>query len=250
MSVPSHPAKFGEDILAAIAPHVSGRVLDPFAGTGRIHRLASKPGVTLTVGVEIEPEWAAAHPRTIVGNALALPFRSSTFDVIATSPCYGNRLADHHNAQDGSRRHSYTHDLGRTLHPDSAGAIAFGQRYRLFHLSAWAEAKRVLRPGGLMVVNVSDFIRDHQRVAVVTFHRLALVRLGMTLLDEVEVPKVGLRHGANRERVETESVLVLSYGPPKRPPRKRATRKAAPPPPQLEGQLSIFDALGALDVTA
>lgn len=38
---------------------------------------------------------------TIVGNALALPNRwTGTFTVVATSPCYGNRMADHHVNED------------------------------------------------------------------------------------------------------------------------------------------------------
>lgn len=46
---------------------------------------------------------------TIVGNALYLPFRDRAFDGIVTSPCYGNRMADHHDARDDSKRNTYTH---------------------------------------------------------------------------------------------------------------------------------------------
>lgn len=89
----AHPAKFTDVILATIADQlygVTGRVLDPFAGTGRIHRLA-RPDLE-TVGVEIEPEWAAQHPNTVVGDALHLPFPDESFDAICTSPTYGNRM--------------------------------------------------------------------------------------------------------------------------------------------------------------
>ena len=112
-----------------------------------------------SVGVELEPEWVAMHSRTIVGDALDLPFHDDTFDVVATSPCYGNRLADHHNAQDGGRRHSYTHDLGRILHSHNAGTLHWGDAYRIFHVAAWAEAVRVLVPSGLFVLNISDHLR-------------------------------------------------------------------------------------------
>jgi len=241
--VPTHPAKFGAPILEVIADHAYGRVLDPFAGTGRIHALQGEGDVTETIGVEIEPEWAAAHPRTIVGNALRLPFKAGTFDTIATSPCYGNRLADHHQANDPSRRHSYTHDLGRPLHPDNAGAVHFGAKYQTFHSDAWREAKRVLRPGGMCIVNVSDFIRAHQVMPVVTFHLLTLTRLGFTVLDTAYVTKIGLRHGANRERVDQEAVIIARYGRARRRAKARA-RRANSPAPQLEGQLSIYDVLG------
>jgi hypothetical protein len=59
-------AEHGTPILDAPAP----RVLDPFAGTGGVHELIGYE----TLGVELEPEWAALHPRTILGDATALPF--------------------------------------------------------------------------------------------------------------------------------------------------------------------------------
>lgn len=97
----AHPARFGDDILTKIDEIVpSGvRLLDPFAGTGLIHDLTDRE----TWGVEIEPEWATMHPRTIVGNALQLPFADESFEWVVTSPCYGNRMADHHDAQERCR---------------------------------------------------------------------------------------------------------------------------------------------------
>ena len=93
---PPHPARFNDRILEAadqlLGPRL-GWILDPFAGTGRVHEL--RRSGRFTIGVEIEPEWAAMHPRTIVGSALALPFGAETFDAIVTSPTYGNRMADH-----------------------------------------------------------------------------------------------------------------------------------------------------------
>ena len=110
-----HPAKFTDTLLPAIAkllrPHVRPgyRVLDPFAGVGKIFLLNQwYPGMQIE-GIEIEPEWAAQHPRTTLGNALALPWADSHFDAIVTSPTYGNRMADSHTARDSSRRkHVYS----------------------------------------------------------------------------------------------------------------------------------------------
>lgn len=90
----AHPAKFGDPILQRIAEMLASNVdfrplvIDPFAGTGKVHQLSA----VRCVGVEIEPEWAAMHPDTIVANALHLPFRDATFDGMITSPVYGNRL--------------------------------------------------------------------------------------------------------------------------------------------------------------
>ena len=110
----SHPARYPNALIPILATAVPvdqfPKVLDPFAGTGRIHQLPNE-----TVGIEIEPEWAALHDDTICGSALALPFDSDSFDAIVTSPTYGNRLADAGYSATPDRRHSYTFDLGRKL---------------------------------------------------------------------------------------------------------------------------------------
>lgn len=204
-----HPAKYSNailDVLTSVLTGYEGRVLDPFAGTGRIH-LLSRPGLE-TWGVELEREWAGMHPRTICANALSMPFPPKTFQAIVTSPTYGNRLADHHNARDGSVRRSYTHDLGHALHPTNSGALHFGMAYRAFHQVAWAECNRVLQ-AGLFIVNVSDFISLGERVPVVDFHVDCLRHLGLVEAAHLKVPTPRLRYGANRgARVEEESVLV------------------------------------------
>lgn len=74
----AHPAPYPLKMLPLLAELVPAdefpKVLDPFAGTGRIHELPNE-----TVGVEIEPEWAALHPDTICGSALELPFDDGSF---------------------------------------------------------------------------------------------------------------------------------------------------------------------------
>ena len=105
--------------------------------------------------------------------------------MVVTSPTYGNRLADHHNAKDGSRRISYTHTLGRTLTPGNSGAMHWGKDYRLLHRLSWEEVARVLSIGGLFVLNVSNHIRKGEEVPVVQWHR------------DIEVPTARLRYGAN-----------------------------------------------------
>ncbi len=136
-----------------------------------------------TIGVEIEPEWASLNKRTVVGNALALSFGDGDFDAVVTSPTYGNRLADSHNAKDGSLRRSYTHDLGRKLSGDNSGSMHWGDEYREFHHRAWTEAARVLRPGGRLVLNISDHIRKGRRQYVSSWHVETLISLGLALVD-------------------------------------------------------------------
>lgn len=209
----AHPAVFSDPVIRAtldlLGPEHE-KVLDPFAGVGKVHEIPNLVDWDMTtVGVEIEPEWATVHPDTVVGDALDLPFDSDTFDAIITSPCYGNRLADSHNAKDGSYRRSYTHDLGRTLHENNAGSLHWGQEYRDFHAKAWVEAIRVLKPEGHFFLNISDHIRNKKRVHVASWHVSTLMFMGMKLEDAVRVETRRHKAGANRERVASELVFRL-----------------------------------------
>lgn len=108
MTARRHPAPFPKYILDRLGLWLSAerrtvgkplRILDPMAGIGRIHDLPRRLGET--VGVELEPEWAHARKATIVGDATALPDDwAHTFDAVVTSPVYGNRMSDHHEAKD------------------------------------------------------------------------------------------------------------------------------------------------------
>lgn len=254
----AHPAKFSTAITNRIDEIVAGealrldrplRILDPFAGVGRVHLLAEAPhsfGRHETVGVELEPEWAANDPRTIVGDATALPFAADSFDVLVTSPCYGNRMKDSHNARERCRpcagtgytagtvpgvarepclvcggagrraykRNTYTHTLGRKPSAGSAAVMAWGRPYRRLHEQAWAEAERVLRSGSLVVVNVKNHVETIDGALVehpvTEWHLNAWLALGAKLLRVVEIETPGQRHGANRDaRADCERLLVL-----------------------------------------
>lgn len=208
---PAHPARFPDRIMNVLAGLVDehqlqrARVIDPFCGTGRTHDL----GLDST-GVEIEPEWAGSHPQTIVGDATALPFPAGSFDAAITSPCYSNRLADHHEAKDGSYRRTYRHLLGRPLTAGSAGAMQWGDAYRDLHRRAWRELHRVLVPGGLVLLNVKNHVRRGQEVRVVEWHLQHLVGHGFDLVEEMSVSTAGSRYGANRDlRIGHEVIAVL-----------------------------------------
>lgn len=216
---PIHPAPFSTEILNLVQFKQllpKGRILDPFAGIGRIHRLADDDHET--VGVEIEPEWAAAHPKTIQGNALYLPFPDKHFDGAFTSPCYGNRMADSHNAKDGSTRRSYTHDLRtltgdptRKLHPDNAGDLyAWQKEYWAFHEQAWSELRRVLKKRAPFILNVSDCIHRGRRIPVVARHIVMIEGLGFQMVTQYPVRTQRMRKGENHEaRADREYVLVF-----------------------------------------
>lgn len=251
-----HPARFSDRILDEIhdawPKWAAGPILDPFAGVGKVHLLADRLGID-SVGVELEPEWAAQHPKNIVANALALPFADESFGAVVTSPTYGNRMADKHEARDRckkcggrgrvgpsdwrelppeawsapadwdretvckpcdgsglSRRNTYRHALGRPLTEGSGAGLQWGDAYRDFHWEAWEEAKRVLRPGGLFVLNISDHIRGGERQRVAQWHMETLVALGFQGVDcrRVETPRN--RQGANgHARVPYEVVALF-----------------------------------------
>jgi len=210
----AHPAVFSSPILPALGRLLEpehARVLDPFAGVGRIHELSQYVDWQIeTVGVEIEVEWADLHEATIVGSALSLPFGADGFDAVVTSPTYGNRLADSHNAQDGSVRRSYTHDLGRKLSEENSGDLHWGPTYREFHGTAWSEVRRVLRPSGRLVLNISDHIRQRKRQYVASWHTECLLDLGFVLVDAARVETQRLRVGSNASaRVRSELVLAF-----------------------------------------
>ena len=214
-----HPAKFSEAILPVVAEHVQPGwcILDPFAGVGGVHQLMDLVPGCETVGVEIEPEWAHQHPRTVVGNALRLDglFEQGSFDAVVSSCCYGNRMSDHHEARDASKRITYRHFLGRPLTPGSTAGFQFTQpQYKMFHEQAWWQVARVLanrdRPRRF-VLNVSDHIRREKVQRVVDWHLETLERFGFTLecRHEVATPRMGF--GANGDsRVEFEVVACLT----------------------------------------
>lgn len=211
----SHPARYTKslfpifvDLLDVYADQSSCRILDPFAGTGRIHQLRDY-GHT-TVGVELEPEWAELEAHTLVADALHLPFENDAFDAIVTSPVYGNRLSDNHVAKDGSLRRSYRHDLGHELTPGNSGALQWGRAYRQFHVDAWRESLRVLHHEGLFLLNIKDHIRNHQWMDVAGWHTQTLIDLGMSLLAIRPVVTPSLKQGSNAsKRVETELILAF-----------------------------------------
>ena len=114
-------------------------ILDPFGGVGGVFQLRAWLGNVRIEALEMEPCWAAADPRITQGNALALPWGSGTFDAICTSPAYGNRMADHHEARDATRRNTYRHALEQPT-ARQRGALQWGAGYRDFHTRAWTEA--------------------------------------------------------------------------------------------------------------
>lgn len=220
LEVRPHPAKFNAALLAELARLIwleahrlrrarrPVRVLDPFGGTGRLQWCAGGP-VHVVAG-DLELEWLTQAPGdTVRADACRLPFGDDTFDVVATSPTYGNRMADRYDGRDGSRRHTYRIDLDRMPTAGSSAVMQWGDEYRQLHAQAWAEAARIIRPGGLLIVNVKDHKRRGEWQQVPAWHADAMSSAGFDLEAELDVAVDGLRDGTNHDdRAEHEQLLV------------------------------------------
>jgi hypothetical protein len=130
---------------------------------------------------------------------------------LATSACYGNRLAEHHEARDGSERRSYKHDLGRMPTDGSNATFHWGHQYWAFMARAYRAMRNVVREDGLVLVNVSDFVRNMKVVPAVAWHAGALWGAGFVADQQpVAVGTPRLRYGANYEaRADHEVILVF-----------------------------------------
>lgn len=221
-----HPAVFNDKVLVAIRDMLKylsvKTILDPFAGVGRIHEL--RP-MYETYGVEIEPEWADYYPQwTTAGDSveledvLAAAGFPERYDAVVTSPVYGNRMSDHHDAKDGSKRNTYRHKLGRALHPNNAGQMQWGREYRNLHSKVWKACTNVIhagwaadsKPDGYFILNIKDHIRSGERIEVAKWHVNMLHSLGWKLAENQKVKTRGNRYGANADlRVDFEYVLLF-----------------------------------------
>jgi tRNA G10 N-methylase Trm11 len=205
----THPARYSQDILDVLRDDVlrdfEGTVLDPFGGTGLISKLGHP-----FVSVDID-KWEGTCS-VIADSCTHLPFKSGVFDAVVTSPCYGNRMADHHDARDASHRNTYKHKLGRDPYAGSTAVVQWGHTYRMMHRNAWREVYRVLIDGGLFVLNIKDHYRKGDRQAVAGWHINTLVHvLGFTIHDVVPVGTKGVPDGANATlRTDAELLVIFT----------------------------------------
>lgn len=211
----SHPAKFSAPILETVRKlldyyEVEGFIVDPFAGVGGIHDLATTN--RRTYGIELEPEWAEQMMERGPGWCGDFFHWEPKFTVAAvvTSPTYANRMSDHHEAKDDSRRMTYKHQLGRDLTAGNSASMGWGVPYRAFHIMAWNRCRELLMAGGWMFLNVKDHVRNGQVVPVADWHRTRLIGAGFQLMDDVQVPVRGMGFGQNRDlRVDHERVMAF-----------------------------------------
>jgi SAM-dependent methyltransferase len=228
-----HPAKYSESLLPVMARYVDGArtILDPFAGTGRVGLLKQHLTVPPFIWAnELEEAWAREAKANgcdmvRIGDArtvgrLLIDDLEQPVDAIVVSPAYGNRMADACHWAEGRKHSTYTSalrdtvgDHTRSLTPGNAGAMQWGDAYRDLHRSAWAEAARVLVPGGRLVLNVADHFRAGQLQGVPAWHVSVLLALGFVLLEVAEVATPRFGFGANADKRAPELVIVLGKSP-------------------------------------
>ena len=211
-----HPAKYTDSFFALFAEILNGRenVLDPFAGTGKIAKIKQYGYAGEIYANEIEPEWLRPNEydcdHLTFCDAEFLDFPPSFFSAICTSPTYGNRMADHHNAKDGSKRNTYTHCLGRQLSEGNTGKMQWGKDYIEKHERVYAHLTALLKPNGIFVLNIKNHIRKGCEIDVTAFHIKALTECGLSVVDKHFVKTPSVRYGANFDkRTDGEYIVVL-----------------------------------------
>lgn len=207
-----HCATFTDALLPVAVEMLEGAfdqrptVFDPFAGTGKGVDYLRASGF-VAFGVELEPEFIGSEFVT-QGDALALPYADGGFDACFTSPVYGNRMADKDLRP--SVAGTYAKSLGRIASPGSSCHLQWGEAYRVFHIQAWREVRRVLKPGGVFLLNIKDHVRNGSVVPVSDWHVLTLKGLGFRLERSLNIPTPSLRRGQNGDaRVNGEWLHLM-----------------------------------------
>lgn len=211
-----HPATYTDSFIPIFAKYLenSSMVYDPFGGTGKIALIKDHGFKGKIYCNEIEPEWSNQYvgiDNWFIGDAANTDFiKNDFFDAICTSPTYGNRMADHYEAKDSSKRITYRHVLGRKLTDGNTGKIQWGDSYKNKHIEIYDELYRVLRKGGLFILNISDHIRAGQVIEVSKWHKETLENMGFILIESIPVPTRRMGFGENSHlRVDHENIFIF-----------------------------------------
>jgi tRNA G10 N-methylase Trm11 len=214
-----HPAKYTDSFIGLFAELLNGkkRVLDPFAGTGKIGLIKNFGFNGEIYANEIEPEWINKNEYCCdyITNVDAefLNYPSCFFDAICTSPTYGNRMADHHEAKDGTRRNTYTHCIGRQLSYGNTGKMQWGIEYMKKHERIYKHLATLVEEKGIFICNIKNHIRQGKEIDVKSFHENAIINCGFTKKQEIFIETKGNGFGANaNKRTNGEYILVFEKG--------------------------------------
>jgi len=216
--VKKHPAVFNDTYLPTMAYVLRGKdkILDPFAGTGKIAKIKEHGYKGYIVCNEIEPEWANTNLYNVdewhCGDAAHMDWaKDEEFDAISTSPTFGNRMADGYNPNSKWERIGYAEYLKRPLSNENTGSMQWGEKYKNKHIECYFEFLRVLKHGGLLVINVSNHIRGKEEVDVVGWHKDTLKCMSLKEIDDLTFATPRMRRGENNKaRVKYEHLLIMA----------------------------------------
>lgn len=235
MSAPAHPCQYSGPVLDAMARSLRreakrlsmGRkqllVLDPCAGTGL--RVMNHPMFDehAWLGIELEASFIAPEAWWVApGDMTDVSLPDHVIDVYCTSYVFPNRMTDSFIQAEGNEWEyiTYSHkaranrnDRTYRLAPTNAGALRWGEPYRELHSRAIAEGIRVLRHGGLFVVEMKNHMVKGEIIPVTEWFVEEFKRQGCKIERKARVGVPGNRKGANREQREEYSTLIHARAP-------------------------------------
>lgn len=213
----NHPCPFSDIILNEIAKNLHPSIksiLDPFAGTGKIAKLKSMGYKGEIICNDIEESWDrfGGVDEWLNEDAENLHFLRLV-DAIITSPTYGNRMADHHKAKDDSKRITYTHKLGKDLHPQNTGKMQWSNEYKEKHERVYRNLVLLIKEKGFFILNISNHIRNGKEINVSSFHIDLLTSLGLVVNEIKKIKTKRMRFGENsKNRVSCEYLIIMQKG--------------------------------------
>lgn len=119
------------------------RILDATVNGGRFWRLSNRP----VIGIDIDPK----HRPTIVADNTSLPLKNEFFDVIVYDP-------PHIPNQGKDNKKDFNVRFGLVLKSPKERGYNFSHTYPSF----LREAYRLLKPEGILLCKITDYIHGHR----------------------------------------------------------------------------------------
>lgn len=238
-----HDAKANLNLLAYLVDRYTlpgDRVLDPMAGTGSLF-LASSVGNRRVICGEIEDwlmpiigsnlrrhgNWSYHWPGAYRGDAAKLPLADGSVDACLFSPPYWDTFSDWHvtsrrlkNKHRGPHGSAYADERGSKIKRNAGNEHVY-EHYLRAMFPIYVECRRVLKPGGRMVLIVKDKIHGGQRVPLVDDTVTMLKALGFgsggVLTRQAPLTQYRNLHKAHGLPVIEDEQVIVAFKYPENP---------------------------------